>query len=166
MKHSYIVRATALLYGPLVLAAPTSGPIVNLGYAQYQGVSNASSGFVPYCHLTLLSSTLRLLDCRINSWYGIRYAQPPVGQLRWRAPVDIDTNNSYSPSILMDASVIGPTCVQGFPEWQAPTGGAYSDFAATLASSSEDCLLLDVKVPANPVSSSLAVMVQIHGGGT
>lgn len=66
----------------------------------------------------------------------------------------------------MDASVIGPTCVQGYPEWQAANGGAYKSFAATLASSSEDCLLLDVKVPANPVSSSLAVMVQIHGGGT
>jgi carboxylesterase type B len=76
--------------------------------------------------------------------------------------VAIDTNNSYSPSAVMNATVPGPMCVNGFPQWQGSTPAV---FAATLALSSEDCLLLDVKVPAKPVSSSLPVMVQIHGGG-
>lgn len=49
--------------------------------------------------------------------------------------------------------------MQGFPAWfpiqREPT-----------STESEDCLLLDVIAPAEPVSSSLPVMVAIHGGGT
>ena len=49
--------------------------------------------------------------------------------------------------------------MQGFPAWfpvqREPT-----------STESEDCLLLDVIVPAEPVSSHLPVMVAIHGGGT
>jgi carboxylesterase type B len=91
----------------------------------------------------------------INTWYGIRYAQPPVGNLRWQAPQDIEANNNYSEIGVINAMVPGPPCVQGVPAWlhsEVPTG-------------SEDCLLLDVKVPSNAISSNLPVMVQIHGGG-
>ena len=49
--------------------------------------------------------------------------------------------------------------MQGFPAWfgvpRKPT-----------STESEDCLLLDVIAPAEPVSSLLPVMVAIHGGGT
>jgi carboxylesterase type B len=40
--------------------------VVDLGYEQYQGVANSSTG--------------------LNTWRGIRYAAPPTGQLRWQAP--------------------------------------------------------------------------------
>jgi carboxylesterase type B len=52
--------------------------------------------------------------------------------------------------------VEGPICVQGTPEWRNASGQPIGD---------EDCLLLDVLVPAHPVSSNLPVMVEIHGGG-
>lgn len=94
----------------------------------------------------------------INSWYGIRYAAAPVGNLRWQPPVPIEGNNHYSKSVPMNATQIGSTCIQGYPSYQG-------DIPVSLVGASEDCLLLDVKVPAKPVSSMLPVMLQIHGGG-
>lgn len=103
--------------------------------------------------------TMKYIDsscCSINSWFGIRYAQPPTGQLRWREPRDIERKNNYSTSVPINATAPGNECIQGLPTWlgtgELPTG-------------SEDCLLLDIMVPSIPVSAGLAVMVQIHGGG-
>jgi len=95
---------------------------------------------------------------RINSFFGIKYAAAPVGQLRWQPPVNIESSNNYSTiQMPLNASSNGPFCVQGNPAWQGkPPGGA---------GQSEDCLILDVKVPAKPTSKFLPVVVQIHGGG-
>ena len=61
----------------------------------------------------------------------------------------------------MDATKSGPICVQGDPAWiTALQGKIPSNPRGT-----EDCLLLNVLVPAKPVASFLPVMVQIHGGG-
>lgn len=89
------------------------------------------------------------------NWFGIRYAQAPVGELRWRPPVDIESYRGYDAADVMDATVQGPMCVQGTPFWRpnATVGG------------DEDCLLLDVLAPAQPASQYLPVLVQIHGGG-
>lgn len=94
---------------------------------------------------------------RTNEWYGIRYAQPPVGELRWQAPQDIEYHNNYTLSPL-DATAPGPFCTKGLPAWFG-AGGSFG------AGGIEDCLRLDVLVPAEPASTSLPVMVQIHGGG-
>ena len=91
----------------------------------------------------------------IINYYGIRYAAPPVGELRWRTPMDIESHGGYNPSEILDATARGPICVQGVPYWRQtikPHG-------------SEDCLLLDVLVPKIPASDYLPVLVQIHGGG-
>jgi carboxylesterase type B len=56
-----------LLYCSVAFAAPTSSPIVDLGYTKYQGVPLANG---------------------ITQWLGMRYAAPPVGNLRFRAPQD------------------------------------------------------------------------------
>lgn len=95
----------------------------------------------------------------INSWYGIHYAAAPIGNLRWAAPVDIVKANNYSTSGVIDATTVGPACYNQYPAWI----GAYNVSAD--AGQSEDCLLLDVKVPANPTSNKLPVVIQIHGGG-
>lgn len=42
---------------------------------------------------------------------------------------------------------------------------SYADPPGLSNTEGEDCLLLDVLVPARPVSPDLPVMVQIHGGG-
>jgi hypothetical protein len=67
----------AWVFGQLALVAGTplpvaetqllSQPIVDLGYSQYEGTS-LSSG--------------------VNQFLGMRYAAPPLGDLRFRAPID------------------------------------------------------------------------------
>ncbi|KAL9094046.1 MAG: hypothetical protein Q9165_003716 [Trypethelium subeluteriae] len=96
----------------------------------------------------------------VDYWFGIRYAQAPVGDLRWRAPQNIEAKNNYSNTQAIDASQVGPECVQGTPAWQYTNGTSPGEPAG-----SEDCLLLDVLKPSNPVSSSLPVVAFIHGGG-
>ncbi|EMC98112.1 hypothetical protein BAUCODRAFT_32113 [Baudoinia panamericana UAMH 10762] len=118
-----------------VVSAQNASYVVDLGYAQYAGVLNQS----------------------VVQYFGIRYAQPPLGELRWRAPLDIEAHGGYDPSVVMPATERGPICVQGTPYWRPNP--------ALNGTGSEDCLLLDVLVPPNPVSDYLPVLVQIHGGG-
>lgn len=91
----------------------------------------------------------------IVSYFGIRYAAPPLGELRWREPKDIERHGASSSSEVIDATQRGPICVQGAPFWRQTIN----------ATGSEDCLLLDILVPEQPASKFLPVLVQIHGGG-
>ena len=58
---------------------------------------------------------------------------------------------------------MGPACYQDLP--QSLYEPYNISFAATPQGVSENCLTVDVLVPTHPVSTSLPVMVQIHGGG-
>jgi len=69
--------------------------------------------------------------------------------------MDIESHGGYDSSMTMPATSRGPVCVQAAPYWrQTITPGG-----------SEDCLLLDVLVPQQPVSDCLPVLVNVHGGG-
>lgn len=121
----------------------TSGPVVDLGYAQYRGNTSFRANF----------ST--------DVFYGIRFAQPPLGQLRWQPPQNIEAHNDYDPSEVMDAEKPSQACVQGTPAWQI----AANETGPVPVTGQEDCLLLDVYVPEQPQSTALPVLVNIHGGG-
>jgi para-nitrobenzyl esterase len=75
----------------------------------------------------------------INSWQGIPFAAPPVGNLRWAPP-----QPAAAWSGTLNATAFASSCTQS-------SGG------------SEDCLYLNVWAP--PGAHGLAVMGHIHGGG-
>lgn len=158
--------------------AATTPPIVDLGYAQYQPSIHPRSGNAQFL--------------------GMRYARAPVGDLRWRAP----QSPSFEPGI-QKADALPPNCPRGAMGIQ-PVNPYRSGFQAGFSSSSaveglgrtgvnrqtrrqgpppvpssEDCLFLNVFVPASRVDfitsadpksdfteiSLLPVVVWIHGGG-
>ena len=90
---------------------------------------------------------------RVNNWDDIPYAQPPVGDLRWKAPQEIFSNKLIVPRV-------DNFCVQ------KPSGMGGSEFDGDeFFSGSEDCLYLDIKAPKNKSNGLLPVMFWIHGGG-
>ena len=88
-------------------------------------------------------------DMRV--FLGIPYAQPPVGNLRWRPPAALQPWAGVRP-----ATQFGYACFQPVSK----IASVYSP-AAPLPMS-EDCLTLNVWAPAN--ASKAPVFVWIHGG--
>jgi para-nitrobenzyl esterase len=83
---------------------------------------------------------------------GIPYAEPPLGPLRWHAPVP---HKSWTG--VRDANAFSASCSQ------ALLGGAWNRYDHE--HSSEDCLFLNVITPAWPAAAKpLPVMFWIHGG--
>lgn len=82
-------------------------------------------------------------------WRGIPYAQPPVGELRGRAP-----RASVSWTETRSATTFGSEAVQqGLGPIPAQVAG------------SEDCLYINVWAPEQPSEKARPVLVWIHGGG-
>jgi para-nitrobenzyl esterase len=86
----------------------------------------------------------------VLAFKGIPYAAPPVGALRWKAPV-----RAAKWEGVKDASAYGPICMQKMPN---PDNGI-GQYPA-----SEDCLTLNVFTQ-QLGGGKRPVMVWIHGGG-
>jgi para-nitrobenzyl esterase len=88
----------------------------------------------------------------VRSFKGIPFAQPPVGDLRWREP-----QPAKNWAGARNADQFGPRCMQrtspGADYWFRSNG------------MSEDCLYLNVWTPAKSGSGRLPVLVYIFGGG-
>ncbi|KJR87540.1 carboxylesterase type B [Sporothrix schenckii 1099-18] len=136
-----VLRIGSFIAIAAVAHAVTATPItVDLGYASYSGVHNATTG--------------------LNVWKGIRYAYPPVGRLRWQAPQSIESSNSPSRNASQTpvlADRFGPACPQSLSQYPRTT--------PEFTPGNEDCLFLNVYAPANTNGSLLPVLVWIHGGG-
>ncbi|KAG8749507.1 hypothetical protein FRC12_013386 [Ceratobasidium sp. 428] len=118
-----------LAFAPaLVLAASAPSPTVSASSGiSYHGLRNTTVGQ--------------------DYFLGVRFAQPPVGPLRFKAPVP------WAPSAgttVVNATRLGDSCEQGV-EYSSNT-------------ISEDCLTLNIWKPTN-ATGKLPVMVWIHGGG-
>ncbi len=81
---------------------------------------------------------------------GVRYALPPVGDLRWKPPVPAPRFEG-----VIDARKFGPACVQ----LRADPNSIYAE---PLDLVSEDCLLLNIWKPKD--AKDAPVFVWIHGG--
>jgi len=94
---------------------------------------------------------IRLEDGMV-AFRGIPYAAPPVGELRWRPPQEVQPWEG-----VRDASAFGPACMQ------FALGGSQR----TPTGMSEDCLTVNVWTSEDALSggSECPVLVWIHGGG-
>jgi para-nitrobenzyl esterase len=113
------------------------------------GGAGGGGGSAPLTVKTDHGDVTGVLDGATRGFLGIPYAAPPIGALRWKAPVD------HAPwTTSLDASKKGPECPQ-----IAPVVNTYA------AESSEDCLTLNVWAPSKPKSDKLPILVWVHGGG-
>lgn len=83
------------------------------------------------------------------AWYGIPYAKPPIGELRWKPPVAPEQWAD-----VREATDWADQCAQ--PSYLQAYGKG---------NMSEDCLNLNVVVPKGYEGEKLPVMVWLHGGG-
>ncbi|KAJ5733782.1 hypothetical protein N7493_002568 [Penicillium malachiteum] len=161
-----------VLLGTVSTCSASNLPIVDLGYELHQAIS--------------FDSTQGLYN-----FSNIRYAAPPVGDLRFRAPVAPARNRTK-----VQNGTVGRVCPQAVPIWVqdiepefllSVLEGTQFNQSANISSypymptkpdprTTEDCLFLDVIVPENvfnrsrsgriSLRKSLApVLVWIDGGG-
>ncbi|CAA7269132.1 unnamed protein product [Cyclocybe aegerita] len=105
------------------------GTTISLDYGTFVGFRNDTNG--------------------ITYFQGIRYADPPIGELRWRAPVSPPT----SPLGTVNATEFAVACIRTVQ-------------VTVAAGTSEDCLFGNVYVPPNTSTDDrLPVLVWFHGGG-
>ena len=88
----------------------------------------------------------------VRSFKGIPFAQPPVGELRWREPQPVQDWTGAR-----NADQFGPRCMQ--------RTGPMADYWFRSNGMSEDCLYLNVWTPAKSGDERLPVLVYVFGGG-
>ncbi|KAI4693885.1 uncharacterized protein J4E84_002461 [Alternaria hordeiaustralica] len=136
MRCPGIFLALALLLagsGAEPIPRAVKAPRVDLGYAVYEGSYDSNTG--------------------LNIFKSVRYAAPPLGNLRFAAP-QAPVRNRTIASALSDP----PACPQTGASSQTPAA-----YGFTSAIGNEDCLFLNVYAPAH--AKNLPVFFWVHGGG-
>jgi len=90
----------------------------------------------------------------VINWNDIPYAEPPINNLRWKAPRNIENSSN----IIQPKD--GNFCLQ-----RTSILGGSSQFSDDSISGTEDCLYLDIYAPRKKSKKMLPVMFWIHGGG-
>eukprot|EP01065_Artemidia_motanka_P034576 TRINITY_DN4213_c0_g1_i1.p1 TRINITY_DN4213_c0_g1~~TRINITY_DN4213_c0_g1_i1.p1 ORF type:complete len:529 (+),score=141.09 TRINITY_DN4213_c0_g1_i1:91-1677(+) len=116
----------------------------------------AAAADPPLAHLTFGTAVGRTVaadtGAPVSAFLGIPYAKPPVGDLRWRSPVEkVEVRTPFN------ATEYAPCCIQ------APVNPGVRAVAAD-ADTSEDCLYINAFTPTRNATAGLPVSVFIHGG--
>jgi para-nitrobenzyl esterase len=92
-------------------------------------------------------------DTKVNlqEYFGIPFAKPPVGNLRWKAPQPLDNWQG-----VLQTKKFSPRPVQAI---------VFGDMDSRSDGLSEDCLYLNVWTPAKYDTKGLPVLVYFFGGG-
>jgi len=87
----------------------------------------------------------------IQTYFGVPFAKPPVGNLRWKAPQPLDKWADVK-----QTKKFGPRPMQTI---------VFGDMNSRSDGVSEDCLYLNVWTPAKRNTKDLPVLVYFYGGG-
>ncbi len=87
----------------------------------------------------------------IQTYFGIPFAKPPVGDLRWKAPQPLENWSGVK-----ETKKFGPRPVQPV---------VFGDMNSRSNGLSEDCLYLNVWTPAKRNTKDLPVLLYFYGGG-
>jgi para-nitrobenzyl esterase len=150
MRTGAIAVVRAAMHGGVTVAATVSRAMLGgLLVASAVGATATAAG-TPNS-VTIDSGQLEgVAQDNVISFKGIPFAQPPVGDLRWKAP-----QAPAKWSGVRKAATYGADCMQvPFPSDAAPLG----------MKPAEDCLYLNVWRPV-AAARKLPVLVWIYGGG-
>ncbi|NJB70193.1 para-nitrobenzyl esterase [Saonia flava] len=87
----------------------------------------------------------------IQTYFGVPFAKPPVGDLRWKAPQPMDNWSGVK-----ETKAFGPRPMQTM---------VFGDMKSRSNGVSEDCLYLNIWTPAKRNTKDLPVLVYFFGGG-
>lgn len=131
LSYAYFILLL-IMYIPLAAQNPNAFPVqVKTEYGIIEGNYDTHTG--------------------IQSYLGVPFAKPPVGELRWKAPQEPESWEG-----IKETKKFGPRPMQTL---------IFGDMRSRSDGVSEDCLYLNIWTPAKRNTSDLPVLVYFFGGG-
>lgn len=102
-------------------------------------------------------------DGRVAAFLGVPFAEPPLGDLRWRVPQPLRTKTAQRVTTEFAAACMQTMRILDWYRSMAEKFGGSAEYYPDLEIS-EDCLYLNIWTPVPDHDAALPVMVWFHGG--